>query len=197
MKKKEEIPAEVREAPEEKKAPEASEEASEQAAGTEPETAVPAEKVPDDAEKLARDVAAFHSLFPDVKAEEIPGEVWERVEGGESLTAAYAVHFVREKREEERIAKLNAENEKAAPPPVRHDGKEESYFSPEAVKAMSRDEVRKNYQEILRSMDHWNWQTERKVKHGYSKLYPHPLERDPLHRTGEGLCGRQTQQPRV
>lgn len=156
MKKKEEIPAEVREAPEEKKAPEASEEASEQAAGTEPETAVPAEKVPDDAEKLARDVAAFHSLFPDVKAEEIPGEVWERVEGGESLTAAYAVHFVREKREEERIAKLNAENEKAAPPPVRHDGKEESYFSPEAVKAMSRDEVRKNYREILRSMDHWN-----------------------------------------
>ena len=101
-------------------------------------------------------MAAFHTLFPEVKAEEIPAEVWEQVENGASLTAAYAVHFVQALREKARIEALNAENEKAAPPPVRHDGREESYFSPEAVRKMSRDEVRKHYQEILRSMDHWN-----------------------------------------
>ena len=163
MKKKQEIPEEIRE-----EAEAAADSGQPTAESTETaEIADAAEAKPDaeekdaaetgaGSEKLAEDVAAFHALFPDVKAEEIPGSVWEQVEAGESLTASYAVHFVAALRDKERIERLNAENEKAAPPPVRHDGKEESYFSPEAVRAMSRDEVRKHYQEILRSMDHWN-----------------------------------------
>ena len=165
MKKKQEIPEEIREAAE------AAADSGQQTADSE-EKADGGQQTSDsneasaevsaeakdggEPEKLAQDVAAFHELFPEVKAEAIPGEVWDQVEAGQSLTAAYAVHFVKAMKEAARIEKRNAENEKAAPPPVRHDGKEESYFSPEAVSAMSREEVRKNYQEILRSMDHWN-----------------------------------------
>ena len=157
MKKKQEIPEEIREKEtdgEETAVSDQPSAVSEDEAAE--ETAEPEAAPAKDAEGLAEDVAAFHALFPDVTAGQIPGEVWEQVEAGGTLTAAYAVHFVKALRDRERIDRLNAENEKAAPPPVRHDGKEESYFSPEAVRAMSRDEVRKHYQEILRSMDHWN-----------------------------------------
>ena len=41
-------------------------------------------------------------------------------------------------------------------PKVRNDGGAKGYFSPEAVKAMSRSEVKKNYDAILRSMEKWN-----------------------------------------
>lgn len=159
MKKKAEKPEEIREALKQEAPEETPVQAEEMAEEKTEETAAsPAGEKEKGAEgdALAEDVAMFHTLFPDVPADKIPGAVWEAVEAGESLTAAYAVHFVQEMRDKERIERLNEENAKAAPPPVRHDGKEESYFSPEAVKAMSREEVRKNYQEILRSMDHWN-----------------------------------------
>ena len=159
MKKKAEKPEEIREALKQEAPEETPVQAEEKAEEKTEETAAsPAGEKEEAAEgdALAEDVAMFHTLFPSVSADKIPGAVWEAVEAGESLTAAYAVHFVQEMRDKERIERLNEENAKAAPPPVRHDGKEESYFSPEAVKAMSREEVRKNYQEILRSMDHWN-----------------------------------------
>ncbi|MBQ3866608.1 MAG: hypothetical protein II776_06870 [Clostridia bacterium] len=158
MKKKQEIPEEIRaagngaEAVTEEQTAEAA--AAEAPVPAEGENAAASGEEPE--EKLSRDVAAFHELFPDVKADAIPREVWEEVEKGAALTAAYAVHFVREMREKERIARISAENEKAAPPRVRHDGTDGDYFSPEAVRAMSRQEVRKHYSEILRSMDHWN-----------------------------------------
>lgn len=107
-------------------------------------------------EKMEEDIALFHELFPDVKGDAIPEEVWARVEAGESLAAAYALHVIRTMREEEKIQKINEENEKKAPPRIRHDGGDDTYFSPEAVKAMSRSEVKKNYDAILRSMEKWN-----------------------------------------
>jgi len=107
-------------------------------------------------EKMEADIALFHELFPDVKGDQIPGEVWESVEGGQSLAAAYALYTIRQMRQEERIRKVNEENEKKAPPRIRHDGSQGEYFSPEAVKAMSRGEVRKHYDAILRSMESWN-----------------------------------------
>lgn len=107
-------------------------------------------------EKMEADIALFHELFPDVKGDQIPAEVWESVEGGESLASAYALYTIRQMRQEERIRKVNEENEKKAPPRIRHDGSQGEYFSPEAVKAMSRGEVRKHYDAILRSMENWN-----------------------------------------
>ncbi len=109
-----------------------------------------------DRARMQEDISLFHSLFPEVKAQDIPEEVWARVENGESLAASFALFTVQKAKEEEHIRAVNEENEKKAPPRIRHDGKETEYFSPEAVKAMSRSEIKKNYDAILASMDKWN-----------------------------------------
>jgi hypothetical protein len=110
----------------------------------------------DVAKRMEKDIALFHSLFPEVKAEEIPLSVWQRVEMGESLAASYALYAVAKMREEEAIRAVNEANEKKALPPIRRDGTEAEYFSPEAVKSMSRSEIKKHYDAILRSMEQWN-----------------------------------------
>ncbi len=110
----------------------------------------------DPKEKMEADIALFHSLFPETKAESIPQEVWDRVEKGESLAASFALYTVMKEKEEEKIRAVNAENEKKAPPRIRHDGAEAEYFSPEAVKSMTRKEIKENYDAILRSMEKWN-----------------------------------------
>ena len=46
-------------------------------------------------EALDRDMRDFVSDYPDVKAEDIPKEVWEMVAGGKSLTGAYQLHRIR------------------------------------------------------------------------------------------------------
>ena len=78
------------------------------------------------------------------------------LEKGESLSAAFALHFVKEMREKEHIRRVNEENGKKAPPPVEGQGSNSDYFSPEAVKSMSRKEIRANYDKILSSMEKWN-----------------------------------------
>ncbi len=106
--------------------------------------------------KMQADITLFHSLFPDVKAQDIPKEVWDSVEEGESLAASYSLYAVKTFREEERIRKVNEENDKKAAPRVQSDPGGEEYFSPEAVKQMTRAEIRKNYNKILTSMEKWN-----------------------------------------
>ena len=91
-----------------------------------------------------------------VTAKQIPDEVWERVEEGESLAAAFSLYTIQKMREQEAIEKVNAENESKSAPRIRHDGEDTAYFSPEAVKAMSRSEIKKNYDAILASMDKWS-----------------------------------------
>lgn len=113
-------------------------------------------EVPDAAELMEEDIALFRSLFPEVKGEDIPQEVWDRVEAGESLAASYALFAVQKFREEEKISRINEENGKKAPPPVEGGSAEGDYFSPEAVKNMSRSEIRKHYDKILSSMEKWN-----------------------------------------
>ena len=106
--------------------------------------------------KMKEDISLFHSLFPNVDADEIPQEVWERVEKGESLSASFALYAFMQKKEAEHIQKINEENEKKAPPKIKSDGAESDYFSPEAVKSMSRSEIKKHYNKILSSMEKWN-----------------------------------------
>ncbi len=106
-------------------------------------------------ERMREDITLFRSLFPDVKAEDIPKEVWDAVEQGESLAASFSLYVIRACREDERIRKVNEENDKKAAPRVQSEPGEE-YFSPEAVKSMTREEVKKNYNKILSSMEKWN-----------------------------------------
>ena len=105
---------------------------------------------------MESDIALFRELFPEVKSDEIPQEVWDRVEAGESLSAAFALYVVQEAKKEEHIRRVNEENGKKAPPPVDGSHGDDDYFSPEAVKAMSRKEIRENYDKILSSMEKWN-----------------------------------------
>ncbi|MBQ3075352.1 MAG: hypothetical protein IJC26_04720 [Clostridia bacterium] len=107
-------------------------------------------------QRMEEDIELFRALFPEVKGEEIPQEVWDRVEQGESLAASYALFAVKKYRQEQRVSRVNEENGKKAPPPVEGGDKEGEYFSPEAVKNMSRNEIRKNYDKILSSMEKWN-----------------------------------------
>lgn len=118
---------------------------------------MPEEQSDEDGVKLMEeDIELFRALFPDVKGEQIPQEVWDRVEAGESLSAAYALFAVKQYREEEKVSRINEENGKKAPPPIEGGSTEGDYFSPEAVKNMSRSEIRKNYDKILSSMEKWN-----------------------------------------
>ena len=118
---------------------------------------MPEEQSDEDGVKLMEeDIELFRTLFPDVKGEQIPQEVWDRVEAGESLSAAYALFAVKQYREEEKVSRINEENGKKAPPPIEGGSTEGDYFSPEAVKNMSRSEIRKNYDKILSSMEKWN-----------------------------------------
>lgn len=114
------------------------------------------EKGTSDEEKMEEDIALFHKLFPEITGDQIPDEVWARVEEGESLAAAFSLYTVKKMKEDEKIQKVNENNEKKAPPRVRHDASQSEYFSPEAVKAMSRSEIKKHYDAILRSMESWN-----------------------------------------
>ncbi|MBE6711926.1 MAG: hypothetical protein E7580_00235 [Ruminococcaceae bacterium] len=114
------------------------------------------EETPSSEQLMEEDIDLFRSLFPEVKGEDIPQEVWDRVEQGESLAASYALFAVKKYREEERIGRINEENGKKAPPPIEGGKAEGDYFSPEAVKNMSRSEIRKNYDKILSSMEKWN-----------------------------------------
>ncbi len=109
-----------------------------------------------DEEKVREDVELFHTLFPEAGAKDVPKEVWEKVEAGQSLAASFALYTLMCERENERIRRVNEENAASAPPRIRSDGADGTFFSPEAVKKMTREEVRKNYKEILKSMDHWN-----------------------------------------
>lgn len=43
-------------------------------------------------EKMRGDIAAFLKAYPGVKPADVPREVWDRVNKGESLVAAYAMH---------------------------------------------------------------------------------------------------------
>ncbi|MBR6529967.1 MAG: hypothetical protein IKT43_00940 [Clostridia bacterium] len=107
-------------------------------------------------ERMTQDISTLRSLFPALTPEEIPDEVWEKVSGGESLAASYALYFLTQLKEKERIETLNRENEQKALPRIKNDQAGEEYYSPEAVKKMSAADVRKNYAAILKSMDSWN-----------------------------------------
>ncbi len=63
------------------------------------------------AEAQKRDMEAFIGAYPDVKADEIPKEVWQKVAGGESLVTAYTMYLNQQLR-----AKMAAQeqNKKAA-----------------------------------------------------------------------------------
>ena len=107
-------------------------------------------------ERMTEDIETLRALFGDLTPEDIPEEVWQKVAQGESLAASYALVYLKDLKEKERIESHNRANEKKALGRIKQDKASEEYFSPEPVRKMSPAEVRKHYAAILKSMDSWN-----------------------------------------
>ena len=104
--------------------------------------------------RLDRECGEFRELYPDVAFSSLSDKVWEDVQKGIPIAAAFALYERRCALTEELANKSNGENKKRAPGAV--SGGEEEYFSPGEVRAMSQEEVRKNYDKIVYSMQKWN-----------------------------------------
>lgn len=96
----------------------------------------------------------FRALYPDVRREQLPDEVWEATRGGLPLEAAYALYERRQallRKDAERVNRRNADGGWG-----RADAATEGFLSPDEVRAMSPTEVRKHYARIVESMKHWD-----------------------------------------
>lgn len=67
-----------------------------------------------------RDMHAFIEAYPDVKAESIPAEVWQRVAGGDSLNAAYTMYQNRALEHRLSAERQNRENRQRTPGGLNH-----------------------------------------------------------------------------
>ncbi len=104
-------------------------------------------------QRAEREYADFSALYPDTPLSEIPDSVWQNVEQGVPLAAAYALaerrrQVLRMKAEESNRENLLRSSGKHAPTPT-------YYFSPDEVRSMSQSEVRANFSAILESMKTW------------------------------------------
>lgn len=108
----------------------------------------------DEDAKLREDIAAFRELFPEVKAEEIPEEVWAEVAEGMDLRHAYALYMLTGQKSGGHAEEVNREaaSRSAA---AASDGSTEPSFTPEQVEKMSAKDVAKNYKSVLQSFKNW------------------------------------------
>lgn len=106
-------------------------------------------------DKLKKDISELLELFPKLKADAVPEEVWERVSQGDSLCAAYCLWMVKRAKEQSHIRSVNDKVSQAAPPQVSDKGAQKEFFTRETVKNMSPEQVRKHLGAILNSMDSW------------------------------------------
>lgn len=105
--------------------------------------------------RMDAEFALFSEYFPEVKASEIPQQVFESVKNGSSLSGAYALYLRRAELEKRKIADCNEKNRKMSSGTVVA-GEGERYFSPSEVKKMTPAQVKINYDDIVRSMRYWN-----------------------------------------
>lgn len=115
-------------------------------------------------ERLAKektDAESFLQAYPDVKAEDIPKEVWAEVDKGKSLVDAYARHenqILREQLAEAKKAKeieaLNEQNASTSTGSVTGQGEapKAAFYTQKQVLAMSNEETNRNWSAIQQSM---------------------------------------------
>lgn len=104
--------------------------------------------------RLSGELREFCALYPEAAVETIPETVWERVRAGVPLAAAYALH------ERRRVCAAEAAEAARASGAARSSGAigggmGEMLYTPAEVRAMSGEEVRRNYALILKSMQGW------------------------------------------
>ena len=104
-------------------------------------------------ERIGRECEEFISYFPDVSLQSVPDEVWGQVRGGVPLSAAYAFYEKKQQKQRKDAERIRQRGASMTAGIVDAAGNE--YFSPSQVRAMSREEVRQNYDRIFDSMRHW------------------------------------------
>lgn len=93
-------------------------------------------------------------LFPSVSLDDIPSEVFEYAEkNGATLAAAYAVYHRRAHLAKEKADKKALENTLKTPGSIGNAfGGAERLFTSEEIRSMDRDQVRRNYKQIMKSL---------------------------------------------
>ncbi len=104
-------------------------------------------------ERVSRECVEFERYFPDVSLRHVPEEVWGQVHTGVPLSAAYALYEKKQEQQKAVIEQRSAKNAAFSSGTLDSAGQE--YFSPAQVRAMSRSEVRENYDRIFESMRYW------------------------------------------
>lgn len=105
------------------------------------------------AERFAKEGEEFRSLYPGTDLQDVPDSVWNDVKRGIPLAAAYALAERRRYCTEQKALEYNQENLKRSSGSL--EPTEPDYYSPAEVRAMSQNEVRANYDKIMRSMQKW------------------------------------------
>ena len=105
-------------------------------------------------EKALRELEEFNRLYPEVNVDALEEGVWEKVNEGLPLSAAYAIHQREQELLKEFADRINTRNANLSAGSAGASPRQE-YYSPDEVKCMSGEEVRKNYSIIKRSMNYW------------------------------------------
>ena len=114
-------------------------------------------------EQLQQTVKEFLTIYPDVKTNEIPQNVWDEVNQGKNLIDAYAKHEnntlktrLAELQQKLNINQSNINNEQSSTGSVTGHGEVENvHYTREQVSKMSTQEVMKNYNAIMKSRKTW------------------------------------------
>ena len=105
--------------------------------------------------RMLRECEEFREYFPDAELSSVPDEVWESVKSGVPLAAAYSLYERKSELHKNRINEINQRNKEMSAGSVKRGG-EEKFYSPSEVRAMTREQVKSNYSDIIESMRHWN-----------------------------------------
>lgn len=105
------------------------------------------------------DLQDFIKTFPDVKAEDIPVEVWQANANGVPLRYAYAEHAYRQTMVAEQKARANANNASGSMGSISGDGaaNDSDFISYETYEKNRGNQtwVNKNFDKIMKSRDKW------------------------------------------
>ena len=105
--------------------------------------------------RMSAELIEFSELYPEVSVASIPDGIWESARAGIPLAAAYALAEKKASVIASKAAKVNDRNKILSSGSLGNT-KNEEFFSPAEVKAMSAAEVKANYDKIIASMSKWH-----------------------------------------
>ena len=106
-------------------------------------------------QRAGAEYAEFFTLFPAVSLSALPDDVWQSVQKGVPLAAAYALEERRAAVQAEKAQKVNQINREKSSGALNPTGNSDN-FSLAEVRDMTPDEVRANFDKIMESVTQWH-----------------------------------------